>query len=155
MKKSLTLALCALWALPVLSANIHIELMPKKTGNPYNPYYAMYLTDDKGKYIKTLHVIGNNPRFQQYMQAWYRNAGRSGENIDALSGATLLKKNTFSQTFEIDDMHLTKGHQLVFDSANPLLGAKRKEIVIKLSMLDPSQKVMGNTHIDHVTATLK
>ncbi len=155
MQKTLISVLWALWAVPALSATVTIEVDSKNTGFHHEPYYVVYLADTRGKFIRTLRVFGVKRAYQKSLRTWYRNAKRAGENIDALSGASLRRGNAYTGDFEIADSYIAKGYKLVLETSSENKGNKRQEIVITLDASKPVQTGFGNDHTDYMTVTLK
>lgn len=154
--KNLLMAIATmLWAIPAFSAKITLVVDSVNTGFHHEPYYVAYIADTKGKYVKTLQVFGYNINYARTMKGWYRNAYRKKEDIDALSGASLKKGDSFTGDFDIDPAYIDKGYQVVLETSSENKGNLRKEIVIKLDKNKPSQKVSGKDHTEFMSVTLK
>ncbi len=155
MQKKLIAVLFLLWAMPVLSAPLSIKIDSKDTGFYHEPYYVIYLADNKGKFVRTLQLFGYNLSYAKTLRGWYRNATRAGEDIDALSGASLRGGEEFVGDFDIDNTHISQGYKLILETSSENLGNKRQEIVITLDANKKVQQIMGTSHTDSVTVTLK
>ncbi len=155
MKKTLISTVLTLWTMPALSAMVNVEVNSKNTGFKLEPYYVLYLANERGKFVKTLQLFGKNVGYEQTLKSWHRSANRAGEDIDALSGASLKKGAAFSGDFEIDDAYIAKGYKLILETSSASQGNKRQEVVITLDATKAKQRVAGKEHTDYVAVTLK
>ena len=99
------LAMVALLAVaaetPKPATSAKLSLTTKPTGKKYSPKHviAIWVTDSKGKFVKTLEVYGKKRR--KYLKVWTAN---SKENtVDAVTGATLKKHQTHTVTWDCRD----------------------------------------------------
>lgn len=60
------------------------DVVLRMGGNGPRPYVALWIEDDAGKRIRTLHVWGNKLKYQQKLREWKKGAGA----VDGISGAT-------------------------------------------------------------------
>ncbi len=139
---------------PALSASVKIKINSKNTGLQLQPFYVIYLANEKGRFVKTLRQFGKNAVFQPTLQTWYRNAQRANEDIDALSGPSLVNGQTYTETFDIDDTYIDKGYKIILESVSYQFGHKRREITITLDATTPTQTLQGGEHTDSMTVTL-
>lgn len=143
------------WGGAVMSASIHITIQTKNQNTVYPPYYAIYVVDDKRRFVKTLHVMGQNYTYQRNMRDWFRNAIRHSEDIDALSGATLKNGATFKKSVFIDNSYILNKYTLIITSTSRQHGYHRQEIVIPLFPGNKQHTVHGKNHIKFATVRIK
>lgn len=155
MKQLLIIMATVLWAIPAFGAKISLTVDSVNTGFHHEPYYVVYIADNKGKYVETLQVFGYNINYARTMKGWYRNAYRNKEDIDALSGASLKKGDSFTGDFDIDPAYIDNGYQIVLETSSENKGNLRKEIVITLDKSKPTQKANGKEHTEFMSVTLK
>ncbi len=144
-----------MWAMPVLSASVKITIKAHISDVVYPPYYAVYLADNKGKFVKTLQVIGLNYTYQRDITHWFRNAIRNAENIDALSGASLKSGQTWTKSVFIDNTYINNNYQIVIDSASRQHGNQRKEAVVRLDPNTKKTTTQGKNHTEFMTVLIR
>ena len=91
MKKSaISLCLASLIALPALADARPVTLTTQlKNYGGNGAYMAIYLTDAKGQYQKTLWVSGKKTKYFKHLRDWARGSGLSPSEYDGMSGASV------------------------------------------------------------------
>lgn len=155
MKKLLFIFACIVWGLPAGATKVHITVDSKDTGFRLQPFYVVYLADAKGKFVKTFQQMGYSNNYKPALRKWIRAAKRAGEDLDALSGASLRNGEVFEGDFAIDPTYIDKGYQVILETASSSQGNIRKEIVITLDNSKITQTARGTKHTDSMTVTIK
>ena len=96
MKLKIIVSVFVLTALAVVAAQkakptgpVKFSVETKKTRGKYAPKHvlAIWVTDSKGKFVRTLEVYGK--KRMKYLKVWARNSKKN--TVDAITGATLRK----------------------------------------------------------------
>lgn len=119
-----------------------------KAGDHDQPFFIVMLLDEKGQYKKTLTVIGDDKRRYRAFSYWWRYAKRSGENIDALSSASVANGTTVERTVTVSDEALSKQYTIRVDAAGYQGEKYTKTAMIKLSPNNKGKKFNGKKFLD-------
>lgn len=119
MKKTIRRAwLAGALALPALAHARPVVLTTELQGYGGNgAYLALYLTDNAGKYKKTLWVAGKKAKYYKHMSDWARGSGLKPPEFDGVSGASVGSGKTLKVTVELADALLDAGYEIRIDSA--------------------------------------
>lgn len=81
-------------------------------------YFALYLIDDGGKYVKTLWVSGTRSNWQEEgMPRWWKMLGRAPQNLDAITGASTPSGERNLIKIDIDDKYLNGKYKVRLDTS--------------------------------------
>jgi hypothetical protein len=87
------------------AGSVEFSVRTKPTKEKYAPrnVIAIWVTDSKGNFVKTLEVYGKKRK--KYLKAWTKQSKKN--EVDAVTGATLKKHKTHTVTWDCRD---TKGN---------------------------------------------
>ncbi len=143
-----------IFATPVLSASVKVMLDTKDTGFKRQPFYVLYLANDKGEFVKTLRQFGYNGALKAALRNWHPKATAANEDIDALTGASLRGGEVYTEIFEIGDMYINKGYKIIVESVSAKGGHQPKEAYVTLDPNKKMQTMKGKVHTDSLTVKL-
>src|SRR5690554_5144952 len=64
-------------------------------------YLAIYVTDAKGQYQKTLWVSGKKTKYYKHLRDWARGSGLKASEFDGISGASVGSGRSLRVTADI------------------------------------------------------
>lgn len=117
-KTALSLCLASALALPglVQAKPITLTTQLKNYGGD-GAYLALYVTDAKGQYQKTLWVAGKKAKYYKNLRDWARGSGLKSSEFDGVSGASVGSGRTLKVTVELADALIDAGYEIRVDSA--------------------------------------
>ncbi|MDE2402230.1 MAG: DUF2271 domain-containing protein [Burkholderiales bacterium] len=80
-------------------------------------YLAIYVTDAKGQYKKTLWVAGKKTKYYKHLRDWARGSGMKASEFDGVSGASVGSGRTLKVTAELADALIDAGYEIRVDTA--------------------------------------
>lgn len=83
----------------------------------HEAYFSLYLTDENGRYVRTLSVSGKESKYHQDLNRWWRYLTRAEDNIDALVGASTKSGDRAVIKTEIADEQLANGYKIRVETA--------------------------------------
>lgn len=114
-------------------------------------YLALYLTDSKGVYQKTLWVAGKKTKYYKHLRDWARGSGLRATEYDGMTGASVSSGNALKETAEIPDTMIDAGYQLRIDSAVEDKKEYRAEVVVPLTTEGMGKAVAGQGYVKSFT----
>lgn len=113
-------------------------------------YVVVSLLDSKGKYKKTLQVLGKESRWYDDIVSWYKFHTTVKEPLDGISGASITagSRKVFSLT--LDDAYFNKGYRLRFETAVENQEYKEKDVEVEFSEANVGQTLEGSGYIRYV-----
>lgn len=118
-------------------------------------YLALYLTDEAGKYHKTLWIAGEKSKYYKHLRDWARGSGLKPAEYDGLSGASVTSGRTLNVTLEVDDALIDAGYQVRVDSAVEDMRDNRADVVVPLTSADSGKPVTGSGYVRSFVYRLK
>ena len=117
-KTAISLCLASLIALPALADARPVTLTTQlKNYGGNGAYMAIYLTDAKGQYQKTLWVSGKKTKYSKHLRDWARGSGLSPSEYDGMSGASVSSGRSMKVTVNIADALIDTGYEIRVDTA--------------------------------------
>jgi hypothetical protein len=119
MKKTvISLCLACAIALPGLAQAKPLTLTTQlKDYGGSGAYLAIYVTNAKGQYQKTLWVSGKKPKYYKNLRDWARGSGLKSSEFDGVSGASVGSGRTLKVTVDLADALIDAGYEIRVDSA--------------------------------------
>lgn len=119
MKKiMLSVGLAAAIALPGLGQARPVTLTTQlKSYGGDGAYLAIYVTDAKGVYKKTLWVAGKKAKYYKNLRDWARGSGLKPSEYDGVSGASVGSGRVLKVTVDLADALIDAGYEIRVDSA--------------------------------------
>lgn len=114
-------------------------------------FFAAYLVDAKGRYVRTLWVSGKDRTYYKDMSRWWRYLGRQPQDLDAITGASTGSGDEAALTVEIDEAELNAGFELRIESAVEDLSVFPEDVALPLGDDSVGKEVKGTGFIRFVT----
>ena len=154
-KLLLSLCLAGAMALPGLGQARPVTLntqMKSYAGD--GAYLAIYLTDAKGVYKKTLWVSGKKAKYYKNLRDWARGSGLRAGEYDGVSGASVGSGRALKVTVDIADALIDAGYEIRVDSAvedgrdNPV------DVRAPLTTIGAGKPAIGRGYVKSLTYSL-
>jgi hypothetical protein len=113
-------------------------------------YIVVSLIDSKGKYEKTVYVMGSDKRWYNSLKEWYKFYSKKPENISARTGASVTGGDRSVTLFEIEDSKINTGYKLRFETAVEDQNYYKDDLEIPLTTEGLSGKTEGKGYIRYV-----
>ena len=113
-------------------------------------YVVVSLIDAKGKYEKTLYVMGTDKQWYNGFKDWYKNQSKKNEKLSAVTGASVAAGDRSITTFTIDESKMNKGYKLRFETAVEDQKYFAADAEIPLTTEAITQKTDGKGYIRYV-----
>ena len=113
-------------------------------------YIAVSLLDQKGDYIETLYVHGDDDEWYFDITEWWNFYGKKRSDIDAITGATIGGGKRTITVFEIDDDKIDKGYKIRFESAVEDQEYYKDDVEFELTSETVKSKVNGKGFIRYI-----
>lgn len=109
-------------------------------------YVAIYLTDAKGAYARTLWVAGRKAKYYEHLSDWYRATGGRGA-IDGITGASVGSGRTLEVSVDLADALFDAGYTVHVDTAVEDMRDAPNEIAVPLTKAGSGQTVPGRRYV--------
>lgn len=117
-KTALSLCLAGALALPGLVQARPITLTTQlKNYGGNGAYLAIYVTDARGQYQKTLWVAGKKAKYYKNLRDWARGSGLRPGEYDGVSGASVGSGRALKVTVDLADALIDAGYEIRVDTA--------------------------------------
>ncbi|TRZ41174.1 DUF2271 domain-containing protein [Robertkochia solimangrovi] len=114
-------------------------------------YVAVSVLDKDHNYLKTLHVMGDDPEWQEDLTSWFGFFSKNEHpDIDAISGETRAGGERIMFMVEIEDELIDAGNFLRLESAVENQKYVEDEILVPLTSGSLSDKIEGSEYIRYV-----
>lgn len=113
-------------------------------------YVAVSLVDSKGKYIKTLYMMGPDKQWYNGFKEWDKQLGKKKEKLDGITGASVAAGNRATATFTLNESDFGKGYKLRFESSVEDQKYYVTDVEVPMTKEGITQKVEGNGYIRYV-----
>lgn len=117
-KTVLSLCLASAIALPAFAQAKPLTLTTTlKNYGGDGAYLAIYVTDAKGQYQKTLWVAGKKAKYYKHLRDWARGSGLKPSEFDGVSGASVGSGRTLKVTVDLADALIDAGYEIRVDTS--------------------------------------
>jgi len=116
-------------------------------------YLAIYLTDSRGEYQKTLWVSGKKSKYYKHLSDWARGSKRSRAEYDGLTGASISRGETLQISVNLDDALIDSGYQIRVDAAVEDMRDRPADIIVPITTQGAGKPVNGQGHVQSLTYT--
>ncbi|MFY0593143.1 DUF2271 domain-containing protein [Roseivirga sp.] len=113
-------------------------------------YVVLSVLDDKGEYIQTLSVHGDDEDWYEDLPAWYEFYPNNKEKIDGMAGASILSGGRKVASLTLDASLINAGYKLRFETAVEDQEYYEKDLEIDLTENVAGQRLKGNGYIRYV-----
>ena len=110
-------------------------------------YLAIYVTDAKGVYQKTLWVAGKKSKYFKHLRDWARGSGMKASAFDGMSGASVGSGRTLKVTAELADALIDAGYEIRIDTAVEDQRDNPAEVRAPLTTLGKGKPVAGRGYV--------
>lgn len=142
---------CAL-ALPALAYSRPVTLTTQlKNYGGDGAYLAVYLTDAKGAYVRTLWVAGGKAKYHKHLSDWYRLSAGDPKRLDGVTGASVGAGRTLKVTADLADALIDAGYEVRIDAAAEDMRDSPSEVRIPLTKASAGKPQVGKTYIQSAT----
>ncbi|MCL4771550.1 MAG: DUF2271 domain-containing protein [Burkholderiaceae bacterium] len=148
-------AACAL-ALPAMAQNRPVTLSTTlKNYGGDGAYLAVYLTDAKGAYVRTLWVAGGKAKYYKHLADWNRLSAGDAKRLNGVTGASVGAGRTLKVTAELADALIDAGYEIRIDAAAEDMRDSPSEIRMPLSSAQAGKPQAGKQYIQSFTYQLQ
>lgn len=149
----LTIMAAALAAPSLASARqIALETQLKDYGGN-GAYVAIYLTDAKGAYQRTLWLAAPKAKYWRHLRDWYKASGGKAK-VDGISGASVGAGRTLRVTVDLADALLDAGFQIHVDTAVEDMNDNPSDVVVPLTAAGAGKAAAGKGYVKSFRYTL-
>lgn len=152
---SAVLAASAL-ALPALAQDRAVSLtVTMKNYGGDGAYLAVYVTDPKDAYVRTLWVAGGKAKYYRNLADWNRLSARDARRLDGVTGASAGQGRTLTVTADLADALLDAGYEIRVDAAVENMRDSPSEIRVPLARANTGKAQAGKAYIQSFSYQLK
>ncbi|HQW08498.1 MAG TPA: DUF2271 domain-containing protein [Steroidobacteraceae bacterium] len=148
-------AACAL-ALPSLAHSRQLTLTTQlKNYGGDGAYLAVYLTDSKGAYARTLWVAGGKAKFYKHLADWNRLSVGDARRLAGVTGASVGAGRTLKVTADLADALIDAGYEIRIDAAAEDMRDSPSDIRVPLTTQNVGKPQAGKQYVQSLTYQLK
>ena len=148
-------AACVL-ALPALAQARQLTLTTQlKNYGGDGAYLAVYLTDAKGAYVRTLWVAGGKAKYYKHLSDWSRLSAGDARRLDGVTGASVGAGRTLKVTADLADALIDAGYEIRIDAAAEDMRDSPSEVRIPLSKGNVGKPQAGKQYLQSGTFHLQ
>ncbi|MCE7901590.1 MAG: DUF2271 domain-containing protein [Gammaproteobacteria bacterium PRO9] len=148
-------AACAL-ALPALAQGRQLTLTTQlKNYGGDGAYLAVYLTDPKGAYVRTLWVAGGKAKFYKHLTDWNRLSAGDTRRLAGVTGASVGAGRTLKVTAELADALIDAGYEIRIDAAAEDMRDSPADVRLPLTSQGAGKVQPGKQYVQSLTYQLK
>lgn len=118
-------------------------LIQLKDYEGYEAFYALYLVDPDGRYVRTLWVSGKKKPFYKDMPRWWKYLGRAPQDLDAITGASIAPGDRNVIRVHLDDDLLDAGYKVRVETAVENQGNYSEDVEAPLDTEHMKDKIPG------------
>lgn len=155
MKPVLPLAIVAgALAVPTIASARPVTLEAQlKNYDGNGAYVAIYVTDAKGAYQRTLWLAAPKTKYWRHLRDWHKATGGKAK-VDGISGASVGAGRTLRATVDVADALIDAGFQIHIDTAVEDMKDNPSEVVVPLSTAGAGKAVAGKGNVKSFRYTL-
>ena len=150
-----TLAAACVLAVPALAHSRPVTLTAQlKNYGGDGAYLAVYVTDAKGAYVRTLWVAGGKAKYYKHLADWNRLSANDGKRLQGVTGASVGAGRVLKVTAELADALIDAGYEIRIDAAAEDMRDSPSEIRVPLSSAQAGKPQAGKQYIQSFTYQL-
>ena len=150
------LAVSAALALPGLASARPVTVTTTlKNYGGNGAYLAVYLTDAKGAYARTLWVAGGKAKYYKHLSDWNRLSSGDAKRLNGVTGASVGAGRTLKVTADLADALIDAGYEIRIDAAVEDMRDSPSEVRIPLSAANAGKPQAGKQYLQSVTYQLQ
>ena len=148
-------AACAL-TLPALAHSREVTLSTTlKNYGGDGAYLAVYLTDAKGAYVRTLWVAGGKAKYYKHLSDWNRLSAGDTKRLVGVTGASVGAGRTLKVTLDLADALIDAGYEIRVDASVENMRDSPSEVRVPLSASQAGKSQAGKQYIQAVSFQLQ
>ncbi len=148
-------AACAL-ALPAMAQSRPVTLSTTlKNYGGDGAYLAVYLTDAKGAYVRTLWVAGGKAKYYKHLADWNRLSAGDAKRLNGVTGASVGAGRTLKVTTELADALIDADYKIRINAAAEDMRDSPAEIRVPLTATGANKPQAGKQYIQSFTYQLQ
>lgn len=113
-------------------------------------YFSMYLVDDKGRYVRTLWVSGDNPRWYPEQPRWWKYLGRKPQELDAITGASTATGDRSVIRIKLEEEIIDAGYKIRIDTSVEDQQNYQEDVEVELASKNMKDKIPGTGYIRYL-----
>jgi hypothetical protein len=142
----------ALAAVPALAQASPVTVTAQLKGyGGDGAYLAVYLTDAKGAYVRTLWVAGGKAKYYKHLSDWNRLSAGDTRRLAGVTGASVGAGRSLKVTAELADALIDAGYELRIDVAAEDMRDSASEIRVPLTRQEAGKPHPGKQYIQSLT----
>ncbi|MBU2061296.1 MAG: DUF2271 domain-containing protein [Bacteroidetes bacterium] len=155
MKTILKLAFLPI-ALALLSVSTHAQsskykcMLQMSNYMGEGAYVVVSLVTDKGDYVKTLYVMGDDKKWYNSLKEWNKFYTKRPANISAITGASVTGGDRSVNVIEIENSKINSGFKLRFETAVEDQKYHVNDVEVPLTTAGIGAKSEGKGYIRYV-----
>ena len=151
-----TVAFASMLGLPGLAQSRQVTLTTQlKSYGGDGAYLAVYLTDAKGAYARTLWVAGGTAKYYKHLADWSRLSAKDARRLDGVTGASVGAGRSLKVTADLADALIDAGYEIRIDAAAENMRDSPSEIRVPLSTQNATNPHPGKQYIQSLTYQLQ
>lgn len=147
-----TLAAALAVALPAVAQARPVSMsIPLKNYGGDGAYLAVYVTDAKGAYVRTLWVAGGKAKYYKHLADWNRLSAADSKRLQGVTGASVGAGRTLKVTADLADALIDAGYEIRIDAAAEDMRDSPSEIRVPLTKAGAGKARAGKQYIQSLT----
>lgn len=148
-------AACAL-AIPALAQSrpVTVSATLKNYGGD-GAYLAVYLTDAKGAYVRTLWVAGGKAKYYKHLADWNRLSASDARRLAGVTGASVGAGRTLEVTAELADALIDAGYEIRIDAAAEKMRDSPSDARVPLTTQNVGKPQPGKQYVQSLSYRLQ
>ncbi|MFT3856723.1 MAG: DUF2271 domain-containing protein [Aquabacterium sp.] len=148
-------AACAL-ALPAVAQSRPLTLTTQlKNYGGDGAYLAVYLTDAKGAYVRTLWVAGGKAKYHKHLSDWSRLSAGDAKRLNGVTGASVGAGRTLKVSADLADALIDAGYEIRIDAVAEDMRDSPSEVRLPLTKASAGKPQAGKRYIQSATFQLQ
>ena len=150
-----TLATALAVALPAVAQARPVTMaIPLKNYGGDGAYLAVYVTDAKGAYVRTLWVAGGKAKYSKHLADWNRLSAGDSKRLQGVTGASVGAGRTLKVTADLADALIDAGYEIRIDAAAEDMRDSPSEVRAPLNAANAGKAHTGKQYIQSLTYQL-
>ena len=143
-----TLAAALAVALPAVAQARPVSMsIPLKNYGGDGAYLAVYVTDAKGAYVRTLWVAGGKAKYYKHLADWNRLSAADSKRLQGVTGASVGAGRTLKVTAELADALIDAGYEIRIDAAVEDMRDSPNDVAIPLTSDGAGTPARGRLYV--------
>ncbi len=148
-------ATCAL-ALPAQAQSRQVTLSAQlKNYGGDGAYMAVYVTDAKGAYVRTLWVAGGKAKYYTHLSEWNRLSSGDAKRLTGVTGASVGAGRTLNVTADLANALIDAGYEIRVDAAAEDMRDSPSDVRVPLTTANSGKPQPGKQYVQSLTFQLK